>query len=123
MATKKKVEEVIEETKEEPNAPLEFARKILLATIGARALAREEIEGFVRRLVEKGEIAEKDGKKLLQEVMDKRKQHTTRLEDELTKRFENVMNRLSIPSKADFDALSEKIAVLAKKIDELRKNQ
>jgi poly(hydroxyalkanoate) granule-associated protein len=122
MATRKKAEAVIEEPKEEPNAPLEFARKLLLAAIGATALAQEEIEGFVRRLIDKGEIAEKDGKKLLHEVMDKRRKHTSKVEDELTKRFENVVNRLSIPSKADFDALNEKIIALAKKIDELKKS-
>jgi len=123
MATKKKVEEVVEETKEEPGVYLETARKLLLATIGAAALAQEEIEAFVRRLIDKGEIAEKDGRTLLHEVMDKRRKHTAKAEDELTKRFENVMSRMNIPSKADFDALSEKIAALAKKIDELKKTQ
>ncbi len=122
MVTRKKPEEVIEEPQEESNAPLEFARKLLLAAIGATALAQEEIEGFVRRLIDKGEIAEKDGRKLLHEVMDKRRKHTSKTEDELTKRFENVMNRLSIPSKTDFDALNEKITALAKKIDELKKS-
>jgi poly(hydroxyalkanoate) granule-associated protein len=122
MATRKKPEAVIEETREEPNAPLEFARKLLLATIGATALAQEEIEGFVRRLIDKGEIAEKDGRKLLHEIMDKRRTRTSKAEDELTKRFENVMNRLSIPSKTDFDALNDKITALSKKIDELKKS-
>ena len=123
MPTKKKVEEVVVEHKEESSPYLDTARKLLLAAIGASALAQEEIEGFVRRLIEKGEIAEKDGKSLLHEVMDKRRQRTTRVEDELTKRFENVLTRLNIPSKADFDALNQKIAALSKKIDELKKSQ
>ena len=119
-----KVEEPMEEApdmKEEQNPLLEAARKVLLAGIGAIALAQEEIEDFVNKLVERGEIAEKDGKKLVHEVMDKRKKEAAKAEDEVTKRVESVMDRMSVPSKADIDTLSEKIAELTKKIDELNK--
>jgi poly(hydroxyalkanoate) granule-associated protein len=127
MATKTKVtkaaEGAVEEVtgKEEHNPLLEAVRKVLLASIGAVALAQEEIEDFVNRLVERGEIAEKDGRKLVREVMDKRKKETEKAEDEITKRIEAVMEHMSVPSKADIEALSEKISALAKKVDELRK--
>lgn len=122
MATKVKKEEVIiPPEKEEHNALLDAARKVLLAGIGAIALAQEEIEDFVERLVERGEIAEKDGRKLLREVMDKRKKDAKKAEDEVTKRVESVMDRMSVPSKADIDALSEKITVLTQKIEDLKK--
>ena len=42
-------------------------------------------------------------------------------EDEVSKRVESVMDRMSVPSKADIDALSEKISILSKKVDELKK--
>jgi len=121
MATKPKQEEVIKGTEEETGTLLETARKVLLAAIGAVVLAQEEIEEFINRLIEKGEIAEKDGKKLLNEVLEKRKKGTEKAEDELTKRIESTLNRMSIPSKADIDELSSKIATLSKKIDELKK--
>jgi polyhydroxyalkanoate synthesis regulator phasin len=127
MATKTKVtkaaEEAVEEVtgKEEHNPLLEAVRKVLLAGIGAVALAQEEIEDFVNRLVERGEIAEKDGRKLVREVMDKRKKETEKAEDEITKRIEVVLERMSVPSKTDIDALSEKISVLSKKVDDLKK--
>ncbi len=118
-----KKEEVAEpsNSKEERNPLLEAARRVLLASIGAVALAQEEIEDFVDRLVERGEIAEKDGRKLMREVMDKRKKEASKAEDELTKRIENIMDRMSVPSKADIEALSEKISALTKKIEELKK--
>ena len=124
MATKTKAApQAVEELngKEEHNPLLEAVRKVLLASIGAVALAQEEIEDFVNRLVERGEIAEKDGRKLVHEVMDKRKKETEKAEDEITKRIEAVMERMSVPSKSDIEALSEKISALAKKVDELRK--
>jgi len=94
---------------------------MFLATIGAIAIAQEELEALVNRLVERGEMAEKDGKKLVQEMMDKRKSKTTKLEDELGKNVESVLNRMNIPSKADVEALSQDIAALSKKVDGLKK--
>jgi poly(hydroxyalkanoate) granule-associated protein len=119
----KKVNETVEELngKEEHNPLVEAVRKILLASIGAVALGKEEIEDFVDKLVERGEIAEKDGRKLVKEVMERRKKDAEKAEDEITKRVESVMERMNVPYKADIDALSEKIAELSKKIDEMKK--
>lgn len=114
---------VAEETPngKERNPLLHLSRRVLLAGIGAVALAQEEVEEFVDKLVERGEIAEKDGRKLVREVMDKRKKEGEKAEDELSKRVEGILDRLNVPSKADIEELSQKIAVLTKKIDELKK--
>jgi hypothetical protein len=49
-----------------------LSRRVLLASIGAVALAQDEIERFISKLVERGEIAEKDAKKLIDEIREKR---------------------------------------------------
>jgi poly(hydroxyalkanoate) granule-associated protein len=118
-----KVEIVVEETSEEMerNPLLEATRKVLLASIGAVALAQEEIESFVSKLVERGEIAEKDGKKLVRDVMEKRKKEAKKAEDELDKRIEDLLDRMNVPTKSDIEALSAKITALSKKVDELKK--
>lgn len=124
MATKPK-KAVAEETngKEEHRPLLDAARKVLLAGIGAVALAQDEVEDFVNRLVERGEIAEKDGRKLVREVMDRRKKEAEKAEDEVSKRVEEVLDRMNVPTKADIEALGDKIAALSKKVDELKKSQ
>jgi len=128
MATKTKVEEAEKKNgKGEPKSFVDLLHKVLLASIGAVALAQDEIEEFVNKLIERGEIAEKDGKKVVQDVMDSRKKQakdaSKKAEDELNKQVEQILEHLSVPTKADIDALSEKIAGLSKKVDELKKNQ
>ncbi len=125
MVTKVKVEVEKEKSNgaEERNPMLDAARKVLLAGIGAVALAQEEIEDFVNRLIERGEIAEKDGKKLVREVIDRRKKDAEKAEDQVTKRAEEILDRMSVPTKADIDTLGDKIAALSKKVDELKKAQ
>ncbi len=123
MPTKPEVEQAAESPKDKEKPPMfEALRRVLLATIGAASLAQDEIEALVDRLVERGEIAEKDGKKLVREVMEKRKGRATKVEEEMSKHFERVLDRMNIPSKADVEALSQKIAALSKKIDELKKS-
>jgi poly(hydroxyalkanoate) granule-associated protein len=122
MPTKPKVVEAAGDAAEKGQSQMtELVRKLLLATIGAAAIAQEEIEALINRLVERGEIAEKDGKKLMHEMMDKRKSKTSKMEDEVSKNIEGVLNRMNIPSKADVEELGQKIAGLSKKIDELKK--
>jgi polyhydroxyalkanoate synthesis regulator phasin len=118
----KEVEVVVEEPVEgeERNPFMEMTRKVLLASIGAVALAQEEVEHFVNKLVERGELAEQDGKKLVRDVMEKRKKEAKKAEDEVDKRLEELLARMNVPTKSDIDALSAKITALTKKVDELK---
>lgn len=102
---------------------LEASRKVLLAGIGAVALAQDEIEDFIGKLVERGEIAEQDGKRLISEIMDKRKKSADKAEDEFTKRIEEILDRMNVPTKEDINKLGQKITNLTKKVDELKKAQ
>jgi len=108
---------------EEEHRFLNVARKLVLASIGAVALAQEEVELFINKLVERGEIAEQDGKKLVQDMMERRKKLQKKTEDEMNKQVEQMLDRMDVPTKADIEALSKKIAALSKKIDELNKSQ
>ena len=132
MPTKVKVPEKVEvpeakNGKGEANPLVDMVHRVLLASIGAVALTQDEIEKFVNKLIERGEIAEKDGRKVVQDVMDKRKKQAEKqahkAEDEVSKRVEEILDRLSVPTKSDIDTLSEKIASLTKKVDELKKTQ
>ena len=115
-------EEILEENGHNPM--LEMARKVLLAGIGAMALTQEEIEKFVGKLVERGEIAEKDGRKLIKDIMERRRKKSAEVrsdtEDEVEKRMEEVLGRMNIASKTDIDALNSKITTLTKKLDDLK---
>jgi poly(hydroxyalkanoate) granule-associated protein len=98
---------------------LEPVRKILLAAIGAVALAQEELEDFVNKLVERGEIAERDGKTLLRDVSEKRVKQTQRAQAELDERIAGVLRRMNLPTRSDVDAISAKIIALNEKLDQL----
>jgi poly(hydroxyalkanoate) granule-associated protein len=106
--------------KEEYGPLLETVRKVLLAGIGVVALAQEEVEDFVDKLVERGEIAERDGRKLIRDLKEKRFRKGKAVEDDLDQRIEQVLHGMNIPTKADIDALSVRIAKLTEKVEALQ---
>src|SRR5512139_3550639 len=109
---KKAVEEAADK---ERSALAQAARKVLLASIGAVALAQDEAEDFLGKLVERGEIAEKDARKLVREMMEKRKKAVEEAEGRLDKRVEEILSHMNVPTKSDIELLGEKVAALAKK--------
>ena len=113
----KKATQAVEE-KAEHGAFYDAARKVLLAGMGAVALAQEEAQDFLDKLVERGEIAERDAKKLMQEVKEKRRKIG---KGSLEKRIEDILDRMNVPTKSDIEHLSAKISALSHKIDELKK--
>jgi polyhydroxyalkanoate synthesis regulator phasin len=93
----------------------ELSRKVLLAGVGAAVLAQEELDRFVDRLVEHGELAEKDARKLVREVLDRRE----KMEKE--RQLERERIRASRVTKADVEAMTARINELQKQIEELKK--
>ena len=101
----------------------DLARRVLLAGIGAMALAQDEVEEFVNKLVERGEIAEKDGKQLLRELLERRKLRAGEVENQFSKRVAEILDRMNVPTRSDIEALGDKIAALSQKLDELKKTR
>jgi poly(hydroxyalkanoate) granule-associated protein len=115
--------DVSEQATESANTLLVGLRRVLMASIGAVALTQEQIEDFVNKLVERGEIADGDARRLINDVVERRvkivQESTKRAEDEFDKRIESFLARMNIPSKTELNTLSEKIGELSRKVDEL----
>lgn len=101
----------------------EMVRRLLLASIGAVAMTRDETEQLVNRLVERGQIAQKDGERLIRVIMDSGRQRAganeLRLEQFVENQIDQLLGRLNIPSKRDIDELSAKVAQLTARVEEL----
>ncbi|MFN2134355.1 MAG: phasin family protein [Candidatus Promineifilaceae bacterium] len=111
------------ETRESGNVMLASLQRVLLAGVGVAVLAQEEIEEFVRRLVDRGDIAEDEGRELVEDVIEQRdrrvQQVRSGVESRIDRSTEEVFRRLNIPTRTEIRSLSEQIDILSKKVDEL----
>ena len=109
----------------------DLVRKVALASVGAVVLAQEEIEDFVGKLVQKGELAEKDGKTLVKDLLEKRNKQaaepqtreTGNAAQAVTSAIDNtvdkVLHKINVPTKGDVEELAKKIEEIDKKIEAL----
>lgn len=111
------------ESREGGNLMLASLQRVLLAGVGVIVLAQEEIEEFVRRLVDRGDIAEDEGRMLVDDVIEQRNQRLqgvrSGVEGTIDRSTEEVYKRLNIPTRSEIVSLSEQIETLSKKVDEL----
>ncbi len=114
-------EETTPKDKKEFYGFYDIARRMMLAGIGAVALKHDEIEEFIDKLVERGELARKDGEELMKEMRERHKKHSEG--EGRHKHMAEFMDRFTVPTRKDFDELYEKLAALEKKIDELNKSK
>jgi polyhydroxyalkanoate synthesis regulator phasin len=98
-----------EEQKKQRAAFYKATRRIMLAGIGAAMLAQEEIENFINRLIERGEMAEIDARRLIREVKERRE----RLE----------RKQKAAAGKPEIDMLVERINELTRQVEELKRQK
>ncbi len=122
-----KLNEIKDDVSERTAPLVDGVRRLMLAAVGAVAMTRDEMEQFVNRMVDRGEIAERDAKSMISDVMSRRKRDvevaTDEAEARVETRLEQVLNRMNIPSKRDIDELSDKIAQLSSRVEELKKSR
>jgi len=125
------VRQIDEENEKADTMPaVDAMRRLLLASIGAMALSYDEAEKFINRLIERGELAQKDGEKVMNEVMNRFRQRpqeaqaeaenkANELGNQIEQNVEQFFNRLNIPTKRDIDELSARVAQLAARVEEM----
>lgn len=120
MAKKETAEQVADKAKKEGGRITKTFRKVVLASVGAVGIAQDELNALIKRMVERGEITEKDARKLAndvqKEVNKRRKSGQTKAEKEM----EGMMEKLNVPSKADIEDLTKQVTELSKRIEELK---
>ncbi len=99
------------------------AHNIWLAGLGAFAMAQEEGEKLFDTLVKEGETLQTRAKKAadakVAEVNEKASTTWDKLEQVFEDRVARALHSLSVPTKQDIDALSERVAELTKVVKKL----
>jgi len=115
----KKKEEVVNQEEKKVSPLLDSLRKVVLASIGAVAVAQEEAEDLINKLVERGEIAREEGRKLVDDMTAKRRE---KVEAQFDARVESALERMNVPTKTDLKAVEKKLDQLNQKLDKLVKS-
>ena len=103
---------------------IDLVKKMLLIGVGLASMTREKLEEIASDLVKKGELTEKEGRELIDEMMAKSKDAKTEMESWIEKLLTDTLNRLNIPTRKDIQELKQRIAILEKEnVDRLERER
>ena len=93
----------------------DFIKKSMLVGMGLVAMTREKIEEVIDALVKKGELSEKEGKEMVDDLVEKSKSVKKDLEEKVEMIVTDILKKLNIPTREELTELKKKIDKLAKK--------
>ena len=120
MAKKETAEHAADAAQKEAGRITGTFRKVVLASVGAVGIAQDELNTLIKRMVERGEITEKDARKLVNDVQKEVKKRRKSGQTKAEKEMEGMMEKLNVPSKADIEDLTAQVSALSKRIEELK---
>jgi poly(hydroxyalkanoate) granule-associated protein len=111
----------MEKERERREEMLNLIKRFMLAGVGALALTKDEVDEFLDRLVERGELAEDEARRALKEAIERQERKAQKAVEKLgvEEKVETVSKKADIPRKSDIVALAERIEEISRKLDAL----
>ena len=91
-------------------------KKSLLAGLGALDFSVEKAREAVDGLVERGELTADQGKKVVQELVDRGKKDATDLGKKIDHGVRSALETITVITKPHFDKLEARVAALEAKV-------
>ena len=97
---------------------IEFIKKAMFTGIGLASMTKDKVEEVAKEFVEQGNLTEKEGRKLIKDMMDYSEKSRGELEALIDKYVEKAIGKLDLARKSDIDELKGKILELQQKSGE-----
>ena len=94
----------------------DFAKKFLLAGLGAAAFSKEEIEKIAGKLAAKGELSKSEAIRVINNLAEKGKSAQSDISKLVRQEFEKILRESAIASKKDVDEIKKRLSLLEKKL-------
>ncbi|AKB86188.1 phasin family protein [Methanococcoides methylutens] len=88
---------------------IDTMKKLGLFGLGMYAITEEKIDEYVKELVENGDFNKEEGKKFVEDLLEKQKQQQEDLEDKISSKVQEVFGKSDLASKEEIEALQKKI--------------
>lgn len=97
----------------------DLLRRIVLASVGAAAVGKDELEEFVRKARAKGDLSSSDAGKLREKLAEAFRHVPDGWDDVIDASIRAAIRRLDIPDRAEIARLEKTILQLTKKLESL----
>ncbi|UGV40335.1 hypothetical protein J7W08_09640 [Methanococcoides orientis] len=102
---------------------IDTMKKLGLFGLGMYAITEEKIDEYVKELVENGDFNKEEGKKFVEDMIEKRKQQQEDLEDKISSKVQEVFGKSDLATKEEIESLQKKIEDLEELLKEKNKEE
>ncbi|MEL4306325.1 hypothetical protein [Methanococcoides sp. LMO-2] len=102
---------------------IDTMKKLGLFGLGMYAITEEKIDEYVKELVENGDFNKEEGKKFVEDLLERQKQQQEDLEDKISSKVQDVFGKSDLASKEEIEALQKKIEDLEALLKEKDKEE
>ncbi|WP_434749064.1 phasin family protein [Paenibacillus amylolyticus] len=95
-------------------------KKAFSLGLGLTVVSKEKIEKTVDDLVKRGELAPGESKALIERLMERGDEEQGQLKRIIQEQVKRVLQEVGVASESDVTALEQRVAVLEKKLAELK---
>lgn len=96
----------------------DLIRKTMLTGIGLAGLTKDKIEKLAKALARMGKLSEKEGKKLLDDLLKKSEKARKDLEGQIERVVKKTMKKMNLATREDMLRLSKRIKKLEQALKE-----
>lgn len=93
---------------------IDIVKKVLLTGVGIAAVSKEKIEELAKDLAEKGKMTEKEGKALVDQLLQSSDEARQDLQNQIEAKVQTVLEKMDLAKKSELDALRLEIESLKK---------
>ena len=91
---------------------IDLVKKAMFTGIGVMSLTKEKIEDIAGEFVSKGKLSEKEGKKLVNDLLERSEESKGELKKQIEAVVKSTLAKMDIATKSDMEALKSELAGL-----------
>lgn len=94
----------------------DLIRKTVLTGIGLAVMTKDKVEDLARLMIDKGEMSEKEGKELIDELLKKSEEARKDFETKVEEIIHKVLKKADVATREDLEEMEKKIKALEQRI-------
>lgn len=98
----------------------DILKRFLYTGVGLAALTAEKLQESVDELVNKNKLSETEGKKILDDFFNSTEARREEFESKLKESAEQVLDRISLPTKVEVEELQQRVEQLEAEVEALK---
>lgn len=91
---------------------IDLVKKAMFTGIGVMSLTKEKVEEVANEFVLKGKLSELEGKKLVQEMLDRSEESKGEIKKQIENGVQATIAKMDIATRSDIEELKNELAAL-----------